>query len=58
MGMDQLKDSWFSPKTMEKALTDLLNPVEPLIMRLQSLLVWEFPRKSAVFLVAIHVLFW
>lgn len=39
-------------------LTGLLNPVEPLIMRLQSLLVWEFPRKSAVLLVLVHVLFW
>ncbi|XP_076464934.1 uncharacterized protein LOC143296751 [Babylonia areolata] len=56
--MEGSKEPWNSPKAMEGKLTELLNPVEPLIMRLQSLLVWEYPRKSAVFLVLIHVMFW
>ena len=56
--MDGAKELWFSHKTMEEKLIELLNPVEPLVMRLQSLLVWEYPRQSAVFVVLIHVLFW
>lgn len=35
-----------------------LSPMEPTIMKLQSLLVWERPAKSAVLLVGVHCLFW
>ncbi|KAK7481191.1 hypothetical protein BaRGS_00027451 [Batillaria attramentaria] len=43
---------------MEAKLNELLNPIEPLVMRLQSLLVWEYPRKSAVMLLFAHLVFW
>lgn len=43
---------------VESQLNGLLNPIEPLVMRLQSLLVWEYPRRSAVMLVFTHMVFW
>ena len=54
-----------SPEEKEKQLLQveehfktLLSPAEPCIMRLQSFLVWEKPKRSAVLFVCVHVLFW
>jgi len=37
---------------------EILSPLEPTIMKLQSLLVWESPIKSAVMFVVVHCFFW
>ncbi|KAL3831318.1 hypothetical protein ACJMK2_023085 [Sinanodonta woodiana] len=48
-----------NPLTLiEERFRTHLSPVEPLIMRIQSLLVWEYPLRSFVLFVIVHVLFW
>lgn len=42
----------------EEILMNLFSPIEPIIMRIQSLLVWENPKRSAVMVVCLHILFW
>ncbi|KAL5007756.1 hypothetical protein ScPMuIL_016562 [Solemya velum] len=39
-------------------INSLLSPTEPTVMRLQSLLVWEKPKQSAVLFLFVHVVFW
>ena len=43
---------------IEEQFKTVLNPVEPWIMRAQSLLVWENPKRSAVLFICVHGLFW
>ena len=43
---------------VEEQFKTVLSPAEPCIMRVQSLLVWEKPKRSAVLFVFVHVLFW
>ncbi|XP_069111875.1 reticulophagy regulator 3-like isoform X2 [Argopecten irradians] len=42
----------------ENMFKRMLNPIEPFVMRVQSLLVWEYPRKSAVLFIFVHGIFW
>ena len=43
---------------VEEQFKSVLSPAEPWIMRLQSLLVWENPKRSAVLFICVHGLFW
>lgn len=45
-------------QTLADHFTEVLSPVEPTVMKIQSLLVWEKPVKSLVMLVIIHGVFW
>ncbi|XP_050418625.2 reticulophagy regulator 3 [Patella vulgata] len=45
-------------KLKEKWVAETLSPVEPMVMSLQSLLVWEDPKKSALLFTAVHISFW
>lgn len=56
--MGEAERLWNQPKSIEAKLIELLNPVEPVVMRLQSLFVWEYPRRSVVLLVVVHLIFW
>lgn len=42
----------------EEILKNILSPIEPFVMQIQSLLVWESPRRSAVLFIIIHAIFW
>ncbi|XP_063421257.1 reticulophagy regulator 3-like [Mytilus trossulus] len=42
----------------EQILKNILSPIEPFVMQIQSLLVWESPRRSAVLFIIIHAIFW
>ncbi|ESP03211.1 hypothetical protein LOTGIDRAFT_237816 [Lottia gigantea] len=42
----------------EKWVADTLSPIEPVVISLQSLLVWENPKKSALLFTAVHLSFW
>ena len=59
-GGDVTNDSQLKVKncTFQTQLNSLLSPYEPLIMTIQSLLVWEYPWKSCILLAFVHVLFW
>ena len=37
---------------------EVLSPLEPTIMKIQSLLVWENPVKSTVMIAGVHCIFW
>ena len=45
-------------KQTEDRIINMLGPIEPLVMRIQSLLVWEFPRRSALMFICAHLIFW
>ncbi|KAJ8313608.1 hypothetical protein KUTeg_008169 [Tegillarca granosa] len=45
-------------KSSEETFKSFLSPIEPLVMRIQSLLVWENPKKSAVLFIIVHLIFW
>ncbi|XP_046546457.1 reticulophagy regulator 3-like [Haliotis rubra] len=45
-------------KGLEEDIISLLSPIEPIVMRIQSLLVWEYPHRSAVMFICVHLLFW
>ncbi|XP_064648396.1 reticulophagy regulator 3-like [Lineus longissimus] len=42
----------------EDNLRSILNPLEPMIMRIQSVLVWERPRISVAMLLFVNFMFW
>ena len=42
----------------EEVFNNVLSPIEPCVMQVQSLLVWESPRKSAVLFIFVHLIFW
>ncbi|CAH1789188.1 unnamed protein product, partial [Owenia fusiformis] len=48
----------FLVRAREERLRHILNPLEPFIMRLQSVLVWENPKHSAVMFLAVNGVFW
>lgn len=41
----------------EENFKEVLSPLEPTIMKIQSLLVWETPVKSAVMIAGLHGVF-
>ncbi|KAK3108508.1 hypothetical protein FSP39_009472 [Pinctada imbricata] len=43
---------------IEQTFLNILSPIEPLVMKVQSLLVWENPKKSALLFLFIHGVFW
>lgn len=43
---------------VRKSLEDILSPIEPWIMDIQSLLVWESLQSSLVLISAANVVFW
>lgn len=45
-------------RRIEETFKSILNPVEPFVMQVQSLLVWESPRKSVVLFILVHAIFW
>ena len=45
-------------KETEDSFMKVLSPVEPYIMMIQSVLVWEDPKYTAAMLVIVNILFW
>ena len=45
-------------KFREKRFREILSPLEGYILHLQSLLVWEKPRRSALMFIVVNVVFW
>lgn len=42
----------------DRYFREVLSPIEPTIMKVQSLLVWEKPVRSAVMIACVHCIFW
>lgn len=47
-----------SPETREERISRVMRPYEAFVVRLQSLLIWENPVMSCIFVVAVNLLFW
>jgi hypothetical protein len=62
--MDKSKDNSEKSESDEKlayfieTFQEVLSPLEPTIMKLQSLLVWENPMKSTAMIAGVHCIFW
>lgn len=59
LNRSQQKDSQsITPKETVKVLASILGPFETYVVFLQSLLIWERPRFSALAFLCVNVLFW
>lgn len=59
--MDRVKENSENDERLlyyEEYFKEMLSPLEPTIMKLQSLLVWEKPVKSTVMIASVHCIFW
>lgn len=59
--MDRVKENSENDERLlyyEEYFKEMLSPLEPTIMKVQSLLVWEKPVKSTVMIASVHCIFW
>jgi len=59
-GGEKVRIHSLDPKICDKQerLIALLTPLESYILLFERILVWELPYVSAIFIVAVHILFW